>query len=684
MRAAIGQGGAVTDLLVERARRGDADAFVALIEERQVAMARVATAILGNEADAADALQETLVSLWRELPRLRSVERFPAWADAILVNACRLVLRRRARTRVRQVPLDGGLTDEVRLPVRRGPEAEVADRDAFDRAFEALSIDARAVLVLHHLEGRSIAAIAVALGIPSGTVKSRLFAARRGPRASARARSAMTMSDEELRSLIERRATTGADVDLTAAARAATTTQQRRRGAGSHVVALASAAAALLLAVAIGGPLLTGDDRIATQPPSLSALASTDASQSPTAWTNLVWEQESSDAFKFAGKTYVTDGIATGNGFLAIGYTIDGDAVTARIWRTPDGRSWHAVAGDWLASARLNEVLMLGSEFVVIGAHGDGTPAVWWSADGEAWEEHTPDGFEYLAYDRAAVGASGLLLSATGRAGSFWFIGDSDLRWARLDANWPQDVRIFSITSGDEGWIATGATGAGSAATMRVGGTVGGIWTSADAVTWTPATVDQPGGLIMEVARVEGGYVALGSDAGLRCDGCMGGPISLKRHLVTWLSAEGLTWRRTGAIEVGMLNVGDSVVVGGGLVAAGNGRVLVFESTADGRLRVRQTIDGIAWSDVGVLHLRAAGGGGLDVFPYFRGPVIVGQGGMVAFGEAPNDPEATSTWPLLWFGAAAQFSTDDLVTFDPRPEPILNDQPCPNQEPCGP
>lgn len=169
----------MTDLLVERARRGDADAFVALIEERQVAMARVATAILGNEADVADALQETLVALWRELPRLRSVERFPAWADAILVNACRLTLRRRAMARVRLVPLETGPEGDLRVPVRGGPEAELAERDAFDRAFETLSVEARAVLVLHHLEGRSVQAIADALRVPAGTVKSRLFAARR-------------------------------------------------------------------------------------------------------------------------------------------------------------------------------------------------------------------------------------------------------------------------------------------------------------------------------------------------------------------------------------------------------------------------------------------------------------------------------------------------------------------------
>jgi RNA polymerase sigma-70 factor (ECF subfamily) len=163
----------LTDLLVERARRGEADAFVALIEERQVAMTRLAGAILGNEADAADALQEALVSMWRELPRLRDGARFDAWADRILVNACRLVLRRRARHRVRHVALD----DEA--PATDGPERRIGERDAFSRAFESLRADARAILVLRHLEERPVAEIAEVLGIPAGTVKSRLFAARR-------------------------------------------------------------------------------------------------------------------------------------------------------------------------------------------------------------------------------------------------------------------------------------------------------------------------------------------------------------------------------------------------------------------------------------------------------------------------------------------------------------------------
>jgi len=174
----------VSERLVEQARRGDADAFVALIEERQVAMTRVATAILRDPADVADALQETLVALWRELPRLRSVDAFPAWADRVLVNACRLVLRRRGRRRLREITLPGvgraaGGLAGLGSGATAGFDTELAERDAFDRAFETLDADARAILVLHHLEGRPIAALAITLGIPTGTAKSRLFTARR-------------------------------------------------------------------------------------------------------------------------------------------------------------------------------------------------------------------------------------------------------------------------------------------------------------------------------------------------------------------------------------------------------------------------------------------------------------------------------------------------------------------------
>lgn len=140
-------------------------------------MIRVASAILGDRGDADDAIQESLVSIWRDLPKLRRPDRFDAWVDRILVNACRLVLRRRVRRAVREIDIDAGAP--VTLGVLRPIEDAVVSRDAFDRAFETLGVDARALLVLRHLEGRSIAEIGTVLEIPDGTVKSRLFAARR-------------------------------------------------------------------------------------------------------------------------------------------------------------------------------------------------------------------------------------------------------------------------------------------------------------------------------------------------------------------------------------------------------------------------------------------------------------------------------------------------------------------------
>lgn len=174
----------MSDQLVERARRGDVDAFVELIAARQESMVRIAYAILGEPADADDALQEALAAIWRGLPSLRDPARFAAWSDRILVNACRLALRRRSRARAGESSLDveGNLAELMAGQPGHGVDAsdEVVDRLAFDRAFASLDADARAILVLHHLEGRGVADLAAALDVPVGTVKSRLFAARRG------------------------------------------------------------------------------------------------------------------------------------------------------------------------------------------------------------------------------------------------------------------------------------------------------------------------------------------------------------------------------------------------------------------------------------------------------------------------------------------------------------------------
>ena len=162
--------------LVGRARHGDLDAFTALAGARLMAMTRTATAILGDESEAHDAVQEALISVWRELPTLRDPERFDAWAGRILVNACRHALKRRVRTRVREISLQPEVTEGPTVGARAD---SLGDDDALNRAFERLDGEQRALLVMHHLEDRPLAEIAARLGIPAGTAKSRLFAARR-------------------------------------------------------------------------------------------------------------------------------------------------------------------------------------------------------------------------------------------------------------------------------------------------------------------------------------------------------------------------------------------------------------------------------------------------------------------------------------------------------------------------
>jgi RNA polymerase sigma-70 factor (ECF subfamily) len=162
---------------VPRARNGDAAAFDALVEARVGTMTRTAMAILGREEDARDAVQDALVTAWRELASLRDPAAFDAWLTRILVSRCRRGLRKVGLMQLREIPADE--VAEAALPRSADVAGAVVDRGALERAFERLTIDERTILVLHHLDGRQLASIATVLKIPEGTAKSRLFKARK-------------------------------------------------------------------------------------------------------------------------------------------------------------------------------------------------------------------------------------------------------------------------------------------------------------------------------------------------------------------------------------------------------------------------------------------------------------------------------------------------------------------------
>jgi RNA polymerase sigma-70 factor (ECF subfamily) len=164
--------------LVERARRGDREAFAVLVHQVSDQLYAVAYRILRDTGLAEDALQNALVLAWRRLPKLRDPERFDGWMHRILVHACYDESQRsRAMAgTIRVLPLD--------VPSAEDGPAAVADRDELERAFRRLSLEQRAVFVLHHYVGLPLVEVAETLEIPAGTARSRLHYAISGLRAA--------------------------------------------------------------------------------------------------------------------------------------------------------------------------------------------------------------------------------------------------------------------------------------------------------------------------------------------------------------------------------------------------------------------------------------------------------------------------------------------------------------------
>ena len=138
------------------------------------AVYRLSFAILGDEADARDAAQDTFVTAWRQIGRLRDAGRFDAWLQRIAVNSARMTHRARRRRGVREIR-SSRVAGVDGLPATASP-AE-ADALTLDAALRQLPVEQRLILVLHHLEGQPVDALAEILEIPVGTVKSRLHTA---------------------------------------------------------------------------------------------------------------------------------------------------------------------------------------------------------------------------------------------------------------------------------------------------------------------------------------------------------------------------------------------------------------------------------------------------------------------------------------------------------------------------
>ena len=164
--------------LVIRAQRGDGEAFASLALACGDRLHAVAHRILRDVELAEDATQQALLAIWQNLPKLRDPARFEAWSYRLLVNACYDEGNRRRTWK----PNLHVLHDDE----QPAPDAldQVHDRDQLERGFRRLSVEHRAVVVLHTYLDLSIDEIADALGVPAGTIRSRLHYAVRALRAA--------------------------------------------------------------------------------------------------------------------------------------------------------------------------------------------------------------------------------------------------------------------------------------------------------------------------------------------------------------------------------------------------------------------------------------------------------------------------------------------------------------------
>ena len=164
--------------LVQRAQRGDKGAFGELATEIADRFLAVARRILRDLNLAEDATQQALLSIWQDLPQLRDPARFDAWSYRLLVRACYAEGKKQRRWAPNLRLLT---TDE---PVAADGFNSVIDRDELESGFRHLSIDQRTVVVLHHFLDLPLERVAEILGVPAGTVYSRLHYAIRGLRAA--------------------------------------------------------------------------------------------------------------------------------------------------------------------------------------------------------------------------------------------------------------------------------------------------------------------------------------------------------------------------------------------------------------------------------------------------------------------------------------------------------------------
>ena len=172
-------------MIVRKVLQGDVNAFEKLVTEYEKAVYAIAQRMTGNPEDAADMTQETFIKAYNSLSSFRGDSKFSVWLYRIANNVCLDFLRSKNRRPTVSLSTEDDDGEETQLDIAdesQSPELLLESsltRDAVRRGLDSLPPDYKQILLLREIQGMSYEEIAAALGIESGTVKSRIFRARK-------------------------------------------------------------------------------------------------------------------------------------------------------------------------------------------------------------------------------------------------------------------------------------------------------------------------------------------------------------------------------------------------------------------------------------------------------------------------------------------------------------------------
>ena len=154
-------------------KKNEEQKFTELIEENKLRFYKTAKIILKNEADVYDAIQEALISIYKNYEKLENEKFFSTWATRIIINKCYDLLRKRKNN---IVPIDEFIENNPSMG--QNDKYEI-DESGIKQAMNFLNDDVKLIVVLYYYDNYSVKEISEIVNIPEGTVKSRLSTARK-------------------------------------------------------------------------------------------------------------------------------------------------------------------------------------------------------------------------------------------------------------------------------------------------------------------------------------------------------------------------------------------------------------------------------------------------------------------------------------------------------------------------